>query len=394
MEARDFEKSPSGKLVPTVFNQMAFVPNPLPPRLDLNKCMLEVDRASRSMAELKGMSYKVTNPNHLINPLQKREALASSSIEGTYTTASQLLLFDALHSPNTDPDTREVANYSSALQAGLKLLRNIPISSRLIKTLHAELLKGVTRQRGAEVVPGEFKRDQNFIGSYGMRLEQARFVPAPPALTADLMSDLEKFINSDEALQLPPVILNALVHYQFETIHPFPDGNGRVGRLLVPLLLNAHDIMPVPLLYISPFIEKNKDEYINRMYAVSKDGAWEDWIVFFSNAIESSSIDTMNRINKIADLRESYIQHVQQARASALLISIIDILFDSLVISIPQVADKLGITYTAAKANIGKLSSYQILKLLHGRRPKLFYSPDLFSLIFEIDIEINRRRTY
>lgn len=236
---------------------MAFIPNPLPPTIDFNSCVLELDRASRAMAELKGMSYKVTNPMHLINPLQQREAIASSSIEGTYTTPSELLLFDPSHARSLgDPDTREVYNYISALQKSLRLLDKIPISSRLIKKLHATLLRGVKRHRGSEIVPGEFKRVQNFIGARTRRIEDARFVPPPANITPQLMSDLEKFINSEEAARLPPVLVNALIHYQFETIHPFPDGNGRVGRLLLPLILASQKIMPTPLLYISPLSKK------------------------------------------------------------------------------------------------------------------------------------------
>ena len=164
MNPAEFANSPSGRLVPTVFNQMAFVPNPLPPAVDLNRCMNEVDRASRAMAELKGMTYKVANPYHLIHPLQQREALASSSIEGTYTSAADLVMFDALQS-NVEPsaDTREVHNYIWALREALDLLASLPVSSRLIKAIHARLLRGVKRHRGAEITPGEYKIDQNFI---------------------------------------------------------------------------------------------------------------------------------------------------------------------------------------------------------------------------------------
>jgi Fic family protein len=387
MNPREFERSPSGFLVPTVYDQRAFVPHPLPPQINLNRCMIEVDRASRAMAELKGMSYKVTNPLHLINPLQQREAIASSSIEGTYTTATDLLLFDPSHgSASADPDTREVFNYVTALQEGLESLGELPISSRLIKKLHAALLRGVKRHRGSEIVPGEYKRDQNFIGSRTRGINQARFVPPPPALTPQLMGDLEKFINSGEARNLPPVIVNALVHYQFETIHPFPDGNGRVGRLLLPLILAAHDVMPIPLLYISPFIEKHKDEYNDSMLEVSKNGSWEEWICFFAEAIKTSATDTMRKIDEIAKLRDQFIQQAQQARASGLLPALIDLVFDSLVISIPQTAKRLGVTYRAAQNNIEKLVQYGMLSNLRSRgRPKLFICQPLVRIALETE---------
>ena len=375
-------------LVPTVFGQRAFVPHALPPKIDFNACVLELDRASRAMAELKGMSYKVTNPMHLINPLQQREAIASSSIEGTYTTPSELLLFDPSHiKSSTDPDTREVYNYISALQTGLKLLDKFPVSSRLIKKIHATLLRGVKRHRGSDITPGEYKRDQNFIGARTRRIEEARFVPPPPDLTPSLMSDLEKFINSDEAKNLPPVLVNALVHYQFETIHPFPDGNGRVGRLLLPLILAAQNVMPTPLLYISPFIEKHKDDYNDLMLQVSRSGAWEPWICFFAEAIEQSALDTMTKIDSIAKLREGFLQQVRQARASGLLPGLIEFLFDRLIITIPEAQKHLSVTYAGAKHNVQKLVDLEILhELSIQTRPKLFACKHLMDLVFEVDV--------
>jgi Fic family protein len=365
---------------------MAFIPHPLPPRIDLNLCMVDVDRASRAMAELKGMSYKVANPLHLINPLQRREALASSSIEGTYATATDLLLFEASHgSAGAKPDTRKVHNYVAALQEGLSLLNELPISFGLIKRVHAVLLRDVKRHRRAKLVPGEYKRDQNLIWSRTLPIEEARFVLAPPTHTEALMGDLETFINSEEARALPPVIVNALIHYQFETIHPFPDGNGRVGRLLLPLILAAERVMPMPLLYISPFIQKHKDEYNNAMLEVSKTGAWEAWICYFAQAIEISAIETMRKIDEIAQLRDQFAKEVQQARASGRLLALIDLVFDKLAVSVPEAAARLGVTFQTAKHNIDKLIDVGILSSLRARRPKLFLSPALFRLVFEVE---------
>jgi Fic family protein len=381
----EFANSPSGRLVPTVFNQMAFVPNPLPPAVDLNRCMNEVDRASRAMAELKGMTYKVANRYHLIHPLQQREALASSSIEGTYTSAADLVMFDALQS-NVEPsaDTREVHNYIWALREALDLLASLPVSSRLIKAIHARLLRGVKRHRGAEITPGEYKIDQNFIAGGSRKVEEARFVPPPPMITDDLIGDLEKYINSDEASQIPPVILNALVHYQFETIHPFPDGNGRVGRLLIPIVLAAQGVMPMPLLYISSYIEKNKDAYNDAMLAVSKYGHWEQWICFFSETIEMSAQDTMRKIDQIAELRSNFIQKVQQARASGLLPALIDYVFDNLIVDVTGSAKKMGVTYAAAKHNLERLADLGVVRLMKPSRPKLYICAPLFSIVFEV----------
>ncbi|MFQ5348536.1 MAG: Fic family protein [Rhodothalassiaceae bacterium] len=387
MNPEEFANSPSGRLVRTVLDQWAFVPNPLPPALDTNRFINDVDRASRAMAELKGMRYKASNPLHLINPLQHREAISSSNIEATYTTPSELLLFEPDKKRGHDnPDTREVYNYIAALEHGLRRLDTLPVSSRLIRELHGVLLKGVRRHRGAAIIPGAYKRDQNFIGTPSHGIAGARFIPAPPADTDGLMSDLEKFIHSTEARQMPPVVLNALVHYQFETIHPFPDGNGRLGRLLVPLLLVAHDILPVPLLYISPAIERHKDQYNDLMLDVSRKGAWEDWICFFARMVEESAKDAMERVNKIAALRERYLQQVRQARASALLPELIDLVFDKLSISIPDAADHLGVTYRAAKGNVEKLIHIgQLVPLPANVRPKRFVCQELLRIIFDDD---------
>lgn len=388
MDAAAFSRSPSGYLVDTVLGQKAFVPNPLPPEnLDLSKCFESIDLASRAMSELKGMSYKVNNPLNLINPLQKREAISSSSIEGTYTTANDLLLLEAdPRGSHSDPDTREVYNYIDALTEGMQLLESLPVSGRLIKRIHEILLSGVKRQRGAEIVPGEYKTNQNFIGSRARQISDARFVPPPPSMTDELMSELERYINERVDSKSPPVIVNALIHYQFETIHPFPDGNGRIGRLLLPIVLKNFDQMPMPLLYISPFIEKHKDEYNDLMLAVSRDGAWEDWICFFALAIEDSARETMEKINKIAELKNTAQEKIQQARASALLYKLIDFVFDRLIVSIPQVARELDVTYAAARNNIDRIVEIGYLSEVIGqRRPKLYLCRPLFSIVFDKD---------
>ena len=203
-------------------------------------------------------------------------------------------------------------------------------------------------------------------------------------ITDDLIGDLEKYINSDEASQIPPVILNALVHYQFETIHPFPDGNGRVGRLLIPIVLAAQGVMPIPLLYISSYIEKNKDAYNDAMLAVSKYGHWEQWICFFSETIEMSAQDTMRKIDQIAELRSNFIQKVQQARASGLLPALIDYVFDNLIVDVTGSAKKIGVTYAAAKHNLERLADLGVVRLMKPSRPKLYICAPLFSIVFEV----------
>ena len=218
-----------------------------------------------------GIGRTLPDPYLLIRPLQAQEALTSSSMEGTYTTLGDLLLVEAgAGEQNRAPDTREVLNYRRALSAAIESLNEFPLSLRTLRDAHATLLGGVAKRRGANVRPGEFKQHQNFIGAY--EIENARFVPAPREQTMTCMSDLEKFIHRDDRNGLPALVDAALIHYQFETIHPFADGNGRVGRMLITLHLFAAKLIKQPVLYLSPALEQHKDEYIDRMYAVSKTG--------------------------------------------------------------------------------------------------------------------------
>ena len=223
----DFAASPVGVIIPAVPGGYAFVPSVLPRQIDVGNLASLLSEASMALGELKGIGRFMPNPYLLIRPLQKKEAVASSNIEGTFTNLSDLFLLEAgADEKGRPPDTREVMNYVRALEHAVARLTELPVCLRLMREIHEILLRGVRTQRGANITPGEFKTTQNWIG--GPTIQSARFVPPPPLETVECLRELERFIHDDEALRLPPLIYSAMIHYQFETIHPFPDGNGRV----------------------------------------------------------------------------------------------------------------------------------------------------------------------
>ena len=381
MKAEDFKNSEAGKLVPTIHGH-AFVPSPLPPDLlDLARLAHPLAKANHCLGELSGIGRTLQNPLLLIRPFMRREAVASSKIEGTVTTLTELFLFEMEQKAgeNAAPDTREVLNYVRALEYALDRLKDLPISSRLIRETHAILLRDVQQHRGASILPGEFRTDQNWIGA--RHIENARYVPPPPAEAIEAMSSLEKYINSMDNT-LPLLIQSALIHYQFEAIHPFPDGNGRVGRLLLPLILCERKEISQPLLYLSTFFEKNYEAYIDRMLAVSQFGLWEAWIEFFLEGVEEACKDAIARGQMLLDLQQSLRQKVQQARSSALLGRLIDFLFEHPAMNVPSTAERLGISYNAAKNNIDILIELQILRPSSSpSRPKFYIAQPILDIM-------------
>lgn len=380
MNPEDFKDSKTGKLVPTL-KGLAFVPNPLPPPLiDLALLVPLVSRAERALGELSGIGRTLPNPYLLIRPFMRREAVASSKIEGTVTTLSQLLLFEVDEETNRAPgDAREVLNYVRALEYSLKRLDELPISARLIREAHKILLTNVQSNRGAQIIPGEFRKDQNWIGA--KLIENARYVPPPPQEVPEAMSALEKYINTKDE-EIPTLIQLALIHYQFEAIHPFPDGNGRVGRLLIPLILYERKEISQPLLYMSSYFEKNYEDYIDHMLAISKMGLWTSWISFFLEGIEETCKDAITRAQSLQTLQKNYYGKIQRARSSALLGQLIELLFEHPAITVPYAAERLQISYNAAKNNINRLVEAQILRSSRGdSRPMVFVAADIVNTI-------------
>jgi Fic family protein len=290
---------------------------------------------------------------------------------------SELLLFD-LGSDDVEPeivDAREVSNYVVALETGLVRLQELPIGTRLIRELHRLLLEGVRGQGGA----GEFRRLQVHIGPT-MRIADATFIPPPANEIDPLMSALEKFIHAES--DLPALVRMALIHYQFETIHPFHDGNGRVGRLLVSLLLSAERVLDQPLLYLSAYFERHREQYYRSLRRVSTDGAWSDWLLYFLEAVRVQSLEAVRSAGGLLTLRDEYHQRLHVARSSALVHRLIDELFVVPAVTVTRVAKMLDLTHRGAQQNVEKLIEAKILREITGRRRnRIFLAEEIIRAI-------------
>ncbi|MBA3876395.1 MAG: cell filamentation protein Fic [Anaerolinea sp.] len=363
----------------------AFVPAPLPPRLELSYDLLRaLSEADRALGELSGLGRTLSNPDLLINPFIRKEAVLSSRIEGTQATLTDIYMFEARGIPRPTHeavgDLREVMNYVAALRYGLDRIDELPMSARLIRELHERLMAGV---RGQERSPGEFRTSQNWIGAPESLLADASYVPPPPAEMNETITEFERYVNR-EMDPHPPLIRLGLIHVQFEMIHPFIDGNGRIGRLLTSLLLVHWGLLPVPLLYLSAYLERERSAYYSHLNAVSDHGAWTDWLVFFLRGVAEQSRDATARAKRLQDLQTAWREAVTHARSSALLLRLVDHLFRSPVITVPAVRDLLGVTYPAAKANIEKLVQAGIVEPFdvasYGRR---YWAPQVIRTIGE-----------
>ncbi|MEL7544367.1 MAG: Fic family protein [Pseudomonadota bacterium] len=362
------------------------MPNPLPPGdLDANAYTTELAAASIALGELNGIGRTLQNPYLIIAPLQANEAITSSSMEGTYSTIDDLLIAETGNKTrSTAEDIREVKNYRQALPNALDSFDDLPLSLHTIKVAHAQLLQGVAMHRGAKVKPGEFKQTQNFIGA--RQIEDARFIPPPPQQTLDLMQQLEAFLSDNMRSDMPALVESALVHYQFETIHPFGDGNGRVGRMLITLHLAHRKIMQQPLLYLSPVLETRKDEYIDLMFEVSRSGDWASWIRFYLACVTRACERTVRKIGEMFDMQTNFSKRIREVSNSANAVTLVDILFERPIISIPQVQRELGVTYRAAQMNVDTLVSLDILRPMdHTSSPRLFVCQQLIDTIYKND---------
>jgi Fic family protein len=380
MNRDEFLNSPSGRLVSTLDKCFAFIPNPLPPpKLDLARLAIPLAKAMHAVGELSGIGRSIPNVDLLVRPFSRAEAVASSKIEGTVTSTPELLMLELdQDAVGASSDTREVNNYNRALRRGLERINHLPLSKRLLNELHEILLHGVALDRGARFIPGELRKDQNWIGA--RTIQNARFVPPPPTEVMNLIDDFEKFANRENE-DIPILIKLALMHYQFETIHPYPDGNGRIGRLIVPLVLCEQNAMSQPLLYLSSYFEKHYKEYIDYMFDVSKSGTWEQWIEFFLEAVIVSANNAIKKVHALQDLRSKYMDRVRSARASSLLAKLVDDLFFVPATTVPHTKRELNISYNSAKNNLNKLVELQIISTDDAnRRPQWFFAWEIVGI--------------
>lgn len=359
MKNADLERSPVGRLVPAYKGQFAFLPDALPRKLELTSSTVsQLDRASRMVSMLAGIGETLPNPHLLIRPFVRREAVLSSMIEGTQTSISELFLFEASGAKRKPAgDAQEVLNYVHALEHGLGALERLPLSVRLFNEVHAVLMHGV---RGRERRPGEIRTEQVWIGAEGTSIGDARFIPPPPAHLPDLLTDLERFLN--ENLEMPPLIRCGLMHYQFETIHPYFDGNGRIGRLLVVLYLCAAQVLPTPLLYLSAYLERNRQGYYDQLYRLSATGDWEGWLKFFLAGVEEQANDAIVRSRRVRSLYEKYRTTLLRERASPNALSLLDVLFETTAITPVSAATRLDVTWVGAKGVLERLQRAGIVE--------------------------------
>lgn len=359
----------AGKYVVQTQGYKAFVPAVLPPSppiaidVDLQRLLSQADRA---LGRLDGSISILPNPDLFVMMYVRKEAVLSSQIEGTQSSLQDVLAAEArVLTPSRSSDVSEVINYVSAMNHGLGRLAEFPVSVRLIREIHGELLRGV---RGAHLTPGELRRSQNWIGPAGCTLREAAFVPPAPDEVPDALSSLERFLHDEQAI--PILIKIGLAHAQFETIHPFLDGNGRVGRLLITFLLTEAGVLQQPVLYLSHFFKRHRQEYYDHLQAVRDEGAWEAWLAFFLKGIAEVSKEAAETARRIILLREQHrtivTEHVGRAAANAH--KVLEMLFAHPIITVSQVREWTGTSYPAANQLVARLVELGILRELTGQK--------------------------
>jgi len=357
----------------------AFVPNPLPPPLDFKPALVgALSDADRAIGRLAGEGGRLPNPHLLIRPFVRREAVLSSRIEGTQATLGELLAAEAGAVVDRSPaDLREVGNYVEALECGIKRLDKLSLSLRLVRELHARLMKGV---RDNSAAPGEFRRSQNWIGPPGCSLANATYVPPPVQEMALALHAWEAFLHDRS---LPPLVQAGLLHSQFEIIHPFVDGNGRVGRLLVALFLAERGILPAPLLYLSAFFEATRADYYERLLGVTARGEWEEWLEYFLNGVARQSEDAVGRAARINALLDQW-RHAAARSTSRVPTFLVDHLAENPYWTVKGVAERLGVAYTTAERAVEKLESLGILmRTTDARRNRVYCARAIMEILDE-----------
>lgn len=372
----------SGVLVAQAAGYKAFIPERLPPRdLGLSPPFLrKLSIADRALARLDGAVTTLPNPDLFIYMYVRREAVLSSQIEGTQASMIDLLEFEAERDRGEqEVQVGEVMNYIEALRYGLNRLKTLPVSLRLVREIHSHLMKGV---RGGEPhkTPGEFRTTQNWWG--GSSPGNARFVPPPPHEMHQALHKWEQYIHQPD--ELPDLVHIGLIHAQFETVHPFVDGNGRVGRLLISLLLAERKILEQPLLYLSIFFKKHKEAYYDRLQAIRDDGEWEQWLDFFVEGVAEVATEATDTARKILSLREKDRERIAAiGRRSGNAHRLLDWLFRQPVVTVKLVQHVLKISQPAANALIASMTAAKILKEITGYKRNRRFSYDSYLKLFE-----------
>jgi len=383
MKPENYRNSIAGQVIRTSQGYWAFVPNPLPPEIKWSpKIVSLLSEADRSLTKLTEIGNIFPKPSILARPFIHREAVLSSKIEGTRTSLEELYTFEARHQSLSSPgsDAREVHYYVKALDYGMARLKSLPVSLRLIREIHKILMEGV---RGDHLTLGKFRQSPNWIGPPGSTLENATFVPPPVNEMHKNLDNLEKFLHNPS--DLPPLIRLGLVHYQFESIHPFLDGNGRIGRLLIILLLCEWNLLHQPLIYLSAYFEANQQEYYDRLLAVSQIGDWEGWLNFFLEGVRIQSQDTIARIQRLENLLDKYRLMLHNERDSERLLQAVDYLIEQPVVTVRQIEAGIGVSdYKIAQRYVNKLEAFGIIREITGKpRNRIYLAKEIFMAIEE-----------
>ena len=383
MDRADFSDDAPGEIIPSTTEQgnySAFRPDSLPPELDAEGLISPLANATQALGRLHGIGPRIGSREVLVEPFMRKEALESSQIEGTHATLSDIYAYEADQKALIDEDrrqgTQEVVNYLSALTHGLSAITgDEPITVDLLRQMHDRLLSGV---RGEETNPGELRTTQNYIGTKPY-IENARYVPPPPNLIPKLLDDLVEYANREDGMH--PLLRIGLVHYQFETIHPFIDGNGRLGRLLISLLLQREGLLPEPYLYLSSYFNAHRTSYVDHLLAVSQRHEWEAWLRFFLQGVRTQANEAHKRANLLVDLREEYQERYQSERSE----NILELgmrLFENPYLDVNAAVDWLGVRYSTANRLVGQLEEDGVLVELTGQDRNRFYrASEVFDII-------------
>ncbi len=368
----------AGRYIAQPTGYRAFVPAPLPPDPPLDLAGLPttlLSQADRALGRLDGSVLTLPNPDLFVFMYVRKEAVLSSQIEGTQSSLQDLLAAEAnMFDQNLPQDVGEVINYVRAMNHGLAGLADLPVSVRLIREIHAELMRGV---RGGHLQPGELRTSQNWIGPAGCTLNTASFVPPPHHVVAEALGSLEKFLHGDDGF--PPLVKIALAHVQFETIHPFLDGNGRVGRLLITFLLTERGVLHKPVLYLSHYFKQHRQEYYDHLQAVRDHGAWEAWLAFFLRGVTEVAVEAAETARRILQLREQHRRVITErlGRAAANGHKVLESLFDRPIVAVQDVKQLTGTSYVAANALVSRLTEVEVLSEITGfaRNRRFRYAP-------------------
>ena len=362
MNPDDFRAPQAGKVIRTPKGYYAFIPSDLPPDLFFDaRLVTALSQADAALSELSGSGRHLPNPHLLIKPYIRREAVLSSRIEGTKTDLTDLWMRDVENWEKHEEtaDIQEVRNYITALEYGIQRLATLPLSLRLVREIHAHLMEGV---RGNQATPGEFRRSQNWIGPAGSTIADAPYVPPPPDELMVTLGKWEEFLQERD--RLPDLVQCALMHEQFEAIHPFLDGNGRVGRLLITLFLMERRRLSQPLLYLSSYIEAHRQDYYDLLQNVRTHGDWNAWIMFFLKGVKETAQQALRQTSTLVDLRESYYKQLLGFPKAA---NLIDQLFVNPYITVARAEKELKTSNPTARKAVEIMEKKGILREITGR---------------------------